>query len=342
MAHTLLSTSPAASPSSRITLVMATSRTCACSTQATGRPPGPARSGTPVAVVQAVIGRRRTRRSPRRGARRQRTGPRRQLPQHPQPHPARPIRPSRARWLDPQLARQQVPGTSGSSGWHGPGGIPAGPSPLRRRAAIAQNARNLCPSVTNCLGPFGSRTPHDPALAPTDLMHRIADPVDSPDPRFAAATLLAIPLEVTRRCATHGGDELGIPIDGYGPDVDAAEPARQAAYDADVDDLFDCWVRNVFDAPMTAGAARMAPASARRPRLADRPPGGSSPARSTTSAISLDGCRPCDRRAAGRAVGDQPRVRNGARVGLPHRHRVLEVGAVVRHYHRRDGLEDSD
>jgi hypothetical protein len=41
---------------------------------------------------------------------------------------------------------------------------------------------------------------------------------------------------------------VGIPIDGYGPDVDAVDPVTQAAYDSDVDDLFDCWVRkHVFE-----------------------------------------------------------------------------------------------
>ena len=102
------------------------------------------------------------------------------------------------------------------------------------------------------------------ALAPTDLAHRIADPVDSPQSRFAAATLLAIPLEVRQALRDAVATSLGIPIDGYGPDVDAAEPARQAAYDADVDDLFDCWVRkHVFDCAddrLFRRVLRMAPA----------------------------------------------------------------------------------
>jgi hypothetical protein len=86
------------------------------------------------------------------------------------------------------------------------------------------------------------------ALAPTDLARRVADPLDSPQSRFAAATLLAIPSEVRQALRDAVATSLGIPIDGYGPDVDAADPARQAAYDADVDDLFDCWVRkHVFD-----------------------------------------------------------------------------------------------
>lgn len=86
------------------------------------------------------------------------------------------------------------------------------------------------------------------ALAPTDLARRIADLPDSPQSRFAAATLLAIPPEVRQALRDAVAASLGIPIDGYGPDVDAVDPVRQAAYDADVDDLFDCWVRkHVFD-----------------------------------------------------------------------------------------------
>ncbi len=103
----------------------------------------------------------------------------------------------------------------------------------------------------------------DSALTPTDHAHGIADPPDSPQSRFAAATLLAIPLEVRQALRDAVATRLGIPIDGYGPDVDAADLARRAAYDADVDDLFDCWVRkHVFDSAddrLFRQALRMAP-----------------------------------------------------------------------------------
>jgi hypothetical protein len=85
-------------------------------------------------------------------------------------------------------------------------------------------------------------------LAPTELAQWIADLPDTPQSRFAAATLLAIPPEVRQALRDAVAASLGIPIDRYGPDVDAVDPVRQAAYDADVDDLFDCWVRkHVFD-----------------------------------------------------------------------------------------------
>lgn len=104
------------------------------------------------------------------------------------------------------------------------------------------------------------------SLAPTDLGHGIADLPDSPQSRFAAATLLAIPPEVRQALRDAVATSLGIPIDGYGPDVDAVDPARQAAYDADVDDLFDCWVRkHVFDSAddrLFRQALRLAPLEA--------------------------------------------------------------------------------
>jgi hypothetical protein len=85
------------------------------------------------------------------------------------------------------------------------------------------------------------------ATAPTEFTHRI-DPPDSPQGRFAAATLLAIPPDIRQALRDAVATSLGIPIDSYGPDVDVVNPALQAAYDADVDDLFDCWVRkHVFD-----------------------------------------------------------------------------------------------
>ncbi len=88
------------------------------------------------------------------------------------------------------------------------------------------------------------------ALAPTDLARRISDLPDSQQSRFAAATLLAIPPEVRQALRDAVATSLGIPIDGYGPDVDAVDPVLQAAYDAAVDDLFACWVRkHVFDSP---------------------------------------------------------------------------------------------
>jgi hypothetical protein len=85
------------------------------------------------------------------------------------------------------------------------------------------------------------------ALAPTDLVHPSGFPA-LPRVRFAAATLLAIPPETRQALRDAVATSLGIPIDSYGPDVDAVDPALQAAYDADVDDLFDCWVRkHVFE-----------------------------------------------------------------------------------------------
>ena len=86
------------------------------------------------------------------------------------------------------------------------------------------------------------------ALAPTDLAARIAALPDSPQSRFAAAMLPAIPPEVRQALRDAVATSLGIPIDGYGPDGDAVDPTLQASYDADVDDLLDCWVRvHVFD-----------------------------------------------------------------------------------------------
>jgi hypothetical protein len=86
------------------------------------------------------------------------------------------------------------------------------------------------------------------SLTPTDLAARIAHLPDSPQSRFAAATLLTIPPAVRQALRDAVATTHGIPIDGYGPDVDAVDPAKQAAYDSDVDDLFDCWVRkHVFD-----------------------------------------------------------------------------------------------
>ncbi|HEY1566101.1 MAG TPA: hypothetical protein VGF68_03765 [Solirubrobacteraceae bacterium] len=85
------------------------------------------------------------------------------------------------------------------------------------------------------------------ATAPAALVPRIDAP-DSPQARFAAATLLAIPPDVRQALRDAVATSLGIPIDCYGPDVDIVNPALQAAYDADVDDLFDCWVRkHVFE-----------------------------------------------------------------------------------------------
>src|ERR1700750_3275361 len=87
------------------------------------------------------------------------------------------------------------------------------------------------------------------ATAPTALVHRI-DPPDSPQARFAAAPLLPTPPEVRQALRDAVATSLGIPIDSYGPDVDVVDPALQAAYDADIDDLFDCWVRkHVFEPP---------------------------------------------------------------------------------------------
>jgi hypothetical protein len=104
------------------------------------------------------------------------------------------------------------------------------------------------------------------ATAPSQLVNRIDPPVASPQARFAAATLLAIPPDVRQAMRDAVATSLGIPIDRYGPDVDAVDPALQAAYDADVDDLFDCWVRkHVFDSADDAlfrRALRIAPARA--------------------------------------------------------------------------------
>jgi hypothetical protein len=86
------------------------------------------------------------------------------------------------------------------------------------------------------------------ALDSLDFAQRIAPLPDSPQARFAAATLLAIPPEVRQALRDAVATAVGIPVDGYGPDVDAVDPLKQAAYDSDVDDLFDCWVRkHVFD-----------------------------------------------------------------------------------------------
>jgi hypothetical protein len=85
------------------------------------------------------------------------------------------------------------------------------------------------------------------ALAPAARIDHSERPA-TPQARFAAATLLAIPPEIRQELRDAVATSLGIPIDSYGPDVDAVDPALQAAYDADVDDLFDCWVRkHVFD-----------------------------------------------------------------------------------------------
>jgi hypothetical protein len=103
------------------------------------------------------------------------------------------------------------------------------------------------------------------ATAPTEFTHRI-DPPDSPQGRFAAATLLAIPPDIRQALRDAVATSLGIPIDSYGPDVDVVNPALQAAYDADVDDLFDCWVRkHVFDSAddvLFRRALRLPPQSA--------------------------------------------------------------------------------
>ena len=86
------------------------------------------------------------------------------------------------------------------------------------------------------------------SLMPIDLVSRITYQPGSPQGRFAAATLLTIPPEVRQALRDAVASAVGIPIDGYGPDVDAVDPATQAAYDSDVDDLFDCWVRkHVFE-----------------------------------------------------------------------------------------------
>ncbi len=103
------------------------------------------------------------------------------------------------------------------------------------------------------------------ATAPTELVPRI-DPPATPQARFAAATLLAIPPDVRQALRDAVAGSLGIPIDRYGPDVDAVDPALQSAYDADVDDLFDCWVRkHVFDSAddrLFRRALRLAPLQA--------------------------------------------------------------------------------
>jgi hypothetical protein len=103
------------------------------------------------------------------------------------------------------------------------------------------------------------------ATAPTEFVHRI-DPPATPQARFAAATLLVIPPAVRQAMRDAVATSLGIPVDSYGPDVDAVDPALQAAYDSDVDDLFDCWVRkHVFDSAddtLFRRALRIAPAPA--------------------------------------------------------------------------------
>jgi hypothetical protein len=86
-----------------------------------------------------------------------------------------------------------------------------------------------------------------PAPTQTWLVHQMDRP-DSPQARFAAATLLSIPPEVRQALRDAVATSLGIPIDRYGPDVDEVDPEIQAAYDADIADLFDCWVRkHIFE-----------------------------------------------------------------------------------------------
>jgi hypothetical protein len=103
------------------------------------------------------------------------------------------------------------------------------------------------------------------APAPTPLVPRIDRP-DSPQARFAAATLLSIPPAVRQQLRDAVATALGIPIDRYGPDVDEVNPAVQAAYDSDIADLFDCWVRkHVFesvDDALFRRALRIAPVPA--------------------------------------------------------------------------------
>lgn len=102
--------------------------------------------------------------------------------------------------------------------------------------------------------------------ASTEFAHLIDPPVASPQARFVAATLLAIPPDIRQAMRDAVATSLDISIDCYGPDVDAVDPALQAAYDSDVDDLFDCWVRkHVFDSADDAlfrRALRIGPAQA--------------------------------------------------------------------------------
>lgn len=94
----------------------------------------------------------------------------------------------------------------------------------------------------------------------------IEHPLASPQAGFAAATLLAVPPAVRQAIRDAVAGNHGIPIDSYGPDVDAVDPVKQAAYDADVDDLLECWVRkHVFDSPddrLFRRALRLGPAAA--------------------------------------------------------------------------------
>jgi hypothetical protein len=98
--------------------------------------------------------------------------------------------------------------------------------------------------------------------APTEFTNRI-DPPATSQARFAAAMLLAIPPAVRQALRDAVATSLGIRIDCYGPDVDTVDPALQAAYDSDVNDLFDCWVRkHVFDSAddrLFRSALRIAP-----------------------------------------------------------------------------------
>jgi hypothetical protein len=98
--------------------------------------------------------------------------------------------------------------------------------------------------------------------APTEFTDRI-DPPATSQARFAAAMLLAIPPAVRQALRDAVATSLGIRIDCYGPDVDTVDPALQAAYDSDVNDLFDCWVRkHVFDSAddrLFRSALRIAP-----------------------------------------------------------------------------------
>src|ERR1700759_1773382 len=126
----------------------------------------------------------------------------------------------------------------------------AAPDGARDADAKSLKMRGVCRGCDEYMTAVGGRN-RPPmirsALAPTEVARGI-DPPDSPQARFAAATLLAIPAAVRQALRDAVATSLGIPIDCYGPDVDAVDPALQAAYDSNVHDLFDCWGRkHIFE-----------------------------------------------------------------------------------------------
>ncbi|MFL5860226.1 MAG: hypothetical protein ACJ780_05535 [Solirubrobacteraceae bacterium] len=91
-------------------------------------------------------------------------------------------------------------------------------------------------------------------------------PAQSDQSLFTAAMVLSIPPQVRQSLRDAVATTIGIPIDAYRPDVEPVDLAKQAAYDSDVDDLFECWLRkHVFDCAddrLFREALRLAPVPA--------------------------------------------------------------------------------